>query len=661
MSLKQAAKERLLWAIKQVVIPFGRIIMLVDPKSLKVISSCCSVSDLLDEGVDLVELLTKKREPLKGKYVLCMLSDDFSYLDLLLKDFARGKERYMGVFIMFNCHLKDDSVLKKIAAQMDFDKVLGCFELHMNFVTFESNVFFTQNYYFKDLYNMLASQSTYAGLNSGRQAPNDGGRTSASLQEYVDKVASRVASVCSVLNVQPKVSFYKTKYGVTGMVASAVERLLITTLDAKASTNSELIIFDRSVDFSPLFIHEYTYQAFIYDLVQIDYCTYQDEQAEPQLDRAGSSLKRSPRMDKFDNCFKYKLITASNKDEVKEALLDPEQDFLYKEYMHLHIQQVNAKVSEEINKISDDTTSQGKSDSSMQNTLDLVRRLPNYQYTFDKCWAHLRLSERCFKYVESRQLVKVGVVEQMIATNMDSSGKHVSHSKCLEKLQEALAEPLDDNDKVRLILLYLTNYTNLTRAHLSKLTLRLSPRALSVLNNVLSRLPVTSLSSGDPANAGETDYWAQEQSHSDSRSKDRDKDDKSKDSKVVHRIEKGELYNYYKKVHSEYELSRYLSEIIFVLLQYVNHHFSHPLIQSATQGPPPGEKKHKNHDNLESFNMLLKSGHEERKKLIVYVLGGISFSECREIYRLCERKNVDVYLGGDEILIPSKLMEEFSN
>ncbi|UKK01498.2 hypothetical protein MACK_002313 [Theileria orientalis] len=659
MSLKKAAKERLLWAIKQVVIPFGRIIMLVDPKSLKVISSCCSVSDLLDEGVDLVELLTKKREPLKGKYVLCMLSDDFSYLDLLLKDFVRGKERYMGVFIMFNCHLKDDSVLKKIAAQMDFDKVLGCFELHMNFVTFESNVFFTQNYYFKDLYNMLASQSTYAGLNSPRHGLNNGGRASGSLQEYVDKVASRVASVCSVLNVQPKVSFYKTKYGVTGMVASSVERLLSKTLDGNASTNSELIIFDRSVDFSPLFIHEYTYQAFIYDLVQIDYCTYQDDELQPQLDRSASKFKRSSSMDKFDNCFKYKLITASNKDEVKEALLDPELDFLYKEYMHLHIQQVNTRVSEEISKISDDTANQTKNDSSMQNTLELVRKLPNYQYTFDKCWAHLRLSERCFKYVESRQLVKVGMVEQMIATNMDSSGKHVSHSKCLEKLQEALAEPLEDNDKVRLILLYLTNYNNLTRAHVSKLTTRLSPRALNLLNNILSRVPVTNLSSGDQANGGETDYWAQEQHQMEAKGKD--KDDKNKDSKVVHRIEKGELYNYYKKVHSEYELSRYLSEIIFVLLQYVNHHYSHPLIQSTTQGEPSGEKKQKKHDNLESFNMLFKSSHEERKKLIVYVLGGISFSECREIYRLCDRKNVDVYLGGDEILIPSKLMEEFSN
>ncbi|UVC54345.1 hypothetical protein MACJ_003885 [Theileria orientalis] len=658
MSLKRAAKERLLWAIKQVVIPFGRIIMLVDPKSLKVISSCCSVSDLLDEGVDLVELLTKKREPLKGKYVLCMLSDDFSYLDLLLNDFVRGKERYMGVFIMFNCHLKDDSVLKKIAAQIDFDKVLGCFELHMNFVTFESKVFFTQNYYFKDLYNMLASQTTYAGLNSGRNALNNSSRARGSLQEYVDKVASRVASVCSVLNVQPKVSFYKTKYGVTGMVASAVERLLSNTLDGNASTNSELIIFDRSVDFSPLFIHEYTYQAFIYDLVQIDYCTYQNDRVHPQPDRPAFNF-RSNSMEKFDNCFKYKLITASNKDEVKEALLDPELDFLYKEYMHLHIQQVNTRVSEEISKISDDTANQTKSDSSMQNTLELVRKLPNYQYTFDKCWAHLRLSERCFKYVESRQLVKVGMVEQMIATNMDSSGKHVSHSKCLEKLQEALAEPLEDNDKVRLILLYLTNYNNLTRAHLSKLSAKLSPRALNLLNNILSRLPLTNLSSGDLANGGETDYWAQEQPLTDVRGKD--KDDKSKESKVVHRIEKGELYNYYKKVHPEYELSRYLSEIIFVLLQYVNHHYSHPLIQSSTPGEPSGAKKQKKHDNLESFNMLFKSSHEERKKLIVYVLGGISFSECREIYRLCDRKNVDVYLGGDEILIPSKLMEEFSN
>ncbi|EAN30843.1 Sec1 family protein [Theileria parva strain Muguga] len=668
MSLKQAAKERLLWAIRQVVTPFGRVIMLVDPMSLKIVSSCCQLSDVLDEGVDLVEVLTKRREPLKSKNVLCILSD-LGYLDLLLKDFTPGKEHYMGVFIMFNCHLRDDSALRKIAQNMSFEKVLGCVELFLNFVPFESNIFYSQ---------ISSLQSLYGG---------------SCYDSYVSTVSSKIVSLCNVLNLTPSISFHDANSQVIKLICHSVTQLISETIRGKSNLKPcDLIVFDRSTDFTPVFIHEFTYQALVYDLLNIPYSTVRGQGncfqgTNSPLDSQRSQNSNDNTTDttgeRVDNCYEFKVV-GSDRVERRVALLDAELDVLWAKYRHMHIQEVNTLVLSEIDKFK--KTPGGKA----QSMLEQMRNLPNLQYLIEKYWAHLNLTNECFNQVQKRDLIRLSELEQTIATSLDSKMKSTTHAKLFDKLVSILNQSnnssnmnqsyqlsrgpdkklmLQNNfkfgnvedvsetpsllpdDKVRLILLYLCNY-NVGVGGLKELlkVIQLDYKAVELLQRVLKSLPIMNNGSGKP----------------------------------VHKLANDGIINYYKKLSVEYDSSRFVSHLTYTLDQYLKHDFHHEhitpynthninsgnTVNSGNSGNIGNTVNNSNSGNrvkgvrmeLSTFDVLLEreeGADDGRRRVLVYVLGGVTFSECREIYKIMNKRHVEIYFGGDEIVIPAQLLQTF--
>ncbi|EKX72228.1 Sec1 family member protein [Theileria equi strain WA] len=655
----QCCKERegLIWAIRKVVIPFGKSIILVDFKSLRMISSCCSISDLMDEGVELVELITKKRQSIRNRNAICILSDDPSSLDLLCEDFVPGKEKYKALFIIFNYHLQDDSALRQIAECIDIDIVLGCVELHLNFCSYEDRIF----------HGLMGNTLTRVYPQFQRS--------------IVYPISSRIASFLSTMNARPKIRFYRSKSGICESVAKTVAAFLDIFGKVKDDKDSEnggvnknsgdvLYILDRSFDFTSLFIHEYTYQAFVYDMLGVPVCSEASEGVT-------------------DDTWEFKFVTNAGKKETKVALLNSQNDVLWEKYRHLHIQKVNSDVLDQIKKLSMDTKMPGKqktisnppSITSMTSiptskqgsipasqlslkqmtsigtvhsspsihtdlgsgrpfetqhskvadiygTLEIVRNIPQMQYLLEKYWAHVSISERCFEVVQSKDLLKIGAVEQNIATNVDKHGKHISHSKVHQQIfQLFLDTSMDEEDRLRLLILYITSYKNVEKKNIEKL-LEVSSISIDgrrVIEDIVNLFSITFTEGSD--------------------------------SKTSHRYDSEKFYKKYASA-AEFDLSRYVPYLHHILDKIIKGKVDPELFPYLDSSQETTKEAKEDEVEKEQWTFFEKE-EVSKPKVILYIIGGITFSEMREIYAATNRSDFDFYLGGDHITTPSRLIGGF--
>ncbi|GIX64080.1 Sec1 family protein [Babesia caballi] len=594
MSLKLATKERLLWAIRQVVVPFGRVILLADHWSLRVISACCTVSELLDEGVDLVELIQKKRQPMKNRVALYILSDDFVAVNRFLEDFEPGREIYRAAFVVINGHLSDDRTLRKIAEHVDIDRVLGCVELHLNYLAYEERIFHGN-----------------LGFTLLSLYPSPTG-------SIIHSIASRLASLCSVMKTVPQIRYQATANGVPRAVAEAARSLIKSTaVDPTEKGDDLLIVVDRSMDAATMHLHEYTYQAFVYDVLRIPCCS-------------------DPLEQRNDDVWEFDHVANSGKREKRSALLSSDADVLWKRFRHLHIQKVNELVSDEVDKLANSAGTMTQWNTTRE-AIHAVRQLPKAQYLLEKYWAHVSLTDQSFEQLEARHMVKAGQLEQSLATNLDRHGNKLHHVKVLQQLHALLGDvEIDDEIKVRLILLYSAVYRNVTGEHINELldAAKLSQSDRTVVQRFISlglgaaSAPVSAPNSPRSGGSG---------------------------SKICHKnTEKCDAHSFYKRhaKESEYELSRHTPEIRHLIARAVAGKLEEDKFPNMSQQEVPAQA----HPSSSRSAAASQPG-----RIVIYVVGGITFAEMRTVYEVAEQSKVDLYLGGDSIIVPSDLLENMKH
>lgn len=113
---------------------------------------------------------------------------------------------------------------------------------------------------------------------------------------------------------------------------------------------------------------------------------------------------------------------------------------------------------------------------------------------------------------------------------------------------------------------------------------------------------------------------------------------------IIHRhAEKGDAYQYYKKhaEKNEYELSRYIPEIQHVIARVVAGTLEEEKFPTLHEGPSSNTQK----------------AVTEDRRIVVYVVGGITLSEMRVVYDISEKTKANIYLGGDSILVPSAIFD----
>uniref|UniRef100_A0A8B9HWC7 Syntaxin binding protein 3 n=1 Tax=Astyanax mexicanus TaxID=7994 RepID=A0A8B9HWC7_ASTMX len=264
-------------------------IMILDSFTTRLLSSCCKMSDLMAEGITIVEDLFKSREPVLEMKAVYFMSPTTKCVDAFINDF-KLKPKYKAAYVYFTDYCPDDLFNKMKLFCAKHIKV--CKEINISFLPLEAQVFTCDNPgAFKSIYS---PQSTERG-------------------QTLETLADQLVTLCATLDEYPGVRYKKdSQLDYTKVLAELVDNKLAQHYELdnsgkkKEKTQAQLIIVDRGFDPVSPILHELTYQAMAYDLVPIK-----------------------------NDIYKYKGKDGSE----KEALLN-ESDELWIRLRHLHIAEV---------------------------------------------------------------------------------------------------------------------------------------------------------------------------------------------------------------------------------------------------------------------------------------------------------------------------------
>jgi syntaxin-binding protein 1 len=392
-------------------------VLIIDEHAMRVISCSVGMFDIMERKVTVVESLEKKRGPFPDMDAIYVLNPCVESIDRLLDDFERPKPLYgKAVFLYFLGHLPDALFDRIKACKQLIKRVKGFSEINVDFLPKEERAFtFAMTDLFPALYLRKGTQSVE------------------------QQIAERLVTVCGTLNEYPHIRYTNT---------SASRRSLATLFKIKmddfvaqnpqwwyhggptrnqstAKERGTLLLLDRADDCLTPLMHDFTYQAMVYDL----------------LDLNGD------------------MITYANDKGTKTDVLLDEKDAVWVELRGKHIAQVIETLSDRIKEIMNSSTGstlnvkQGQGNLSLSQMAAALKALPEYQEVMSKLSQHMHLSHECMDIFTAKHLIDVAEIEQTLATGKDEDDRSPRIADAMEKVEESLLRMKTLPEKLRLVLI----------------------------------------------------------------------------------------------------------------------------------------------------------------------------------------------------------------
>ena len=400
-----------------------------------------------------------------------------------------------------------------------------------------------------------------------------------------------------------------------------------------------LFITDRTMDTVAPFLHEFSYQAMCNDLLPIV----------------------------EGNKYKYSFYNSDGEREDKEAMLT-DDDAVWHGIRHLHIAEAIDKLSRDFKSHAGESGHFTDNASSLNDMRDMLASLPQMQEMKDKLSLHLTMAQNCMNRFEKTRLPAQAMVEQNCATRTTPEGQ--KPKTLVEEMVPLLdASDVSNADKVRIIALYIM-YSDGVPDEDRRRLFQHARLGLGEMDSVNNLVHLGARVVKDPMNSG-WDAWFK---------------------KGKRRQMSGE---------NEYELSRYQPLVKLM----VEDHFAgkletstYPYVRdgppesgngmvggasglvtsaiggrdsplarigssqsgsSASSRPQPSslrsakptwhQKGRPGAGGMGSASSTSLGGAERgngtRQRVIVFVAGGMTFSEVRSTYQISEKLGKDVYIG----------------
>ncbi|OJT06722.1 Protein transport protein sec1 [Trametes pubescens] len=648
-SLITTVRAKFLEAIRSVNPPGRWKILVVDEHSQRLLGSVLKQFDILEENVTLIESITSHREPQPQFEAMYLLMSTSQNVDRVIRDFSNGNQQYAGAHLFFIDGLAEQ-LFERLTSSPAEPYLKALQELYINFWAIEAQTFTLRNP--GSFFNMFSPPRSDTSFKPMRDR----------LDEELRFMSKMITNVCLTLNEYPFIRYYSPNHhaplgplkphastrppppteqsarwrtnlargtdarafeSVEGdYVAKVLAFFVQQNLDEYKKANPDfpkasdpprprgtLIITDRSMDATAPLLHEFTYQAMANDLLPIEDGT----------------------------TYRYKFQTAVGAYEDKVATLS-DLDSVWTDLRHMHMREAIDKLMADFNQfLQDNAGFKGEGAVNLNDMKDMLANLPQYQEQREKFSLHLNMAQECMAIFERDKLPALATVEQNCATGVTAEGK------APKTLVEEMVPLLDSRDvinmnKVRIIALYIQHRDGVPDEDRRRLYqhARLSMAEQDAVNALVYLGVRISRQSGD---------------------KDTKKKIRQKPSN-----------------EEEYELSRYKPVLRTVLEEHVSSRLDPTLFpyvkDSPAAAPTPSSSLRSSpaiqpavslRSQKPSWHKAARGGNtqnDNRQRLIVFVAGGMTYSEMREAYALSKSLNKEVIIGSTHPVTPQQFVDD---
>jgi len=432
-------------------------------------------------------------------------------------------------------------------------------------------------------------------------------------------MANKLLTLCVTLNEYPCIRYSRTTPNAETVANKLQEKLDRfrrqpgTDWRPNEDQQATLLIVDRSVDpLSPL-MHEYTYQAMIMDLLGIE-----------------------------NDRYTHEVTTGGGESQRQDVLLN-ETDPLWAKLRHLFIADASSVVSEEFKEFmaknkTADFARKGGGGGDLAAMSDALRQMPQYRELIGKYSLHMAIAQQCMDKHTQEGLEAVATTEQNMAMGEDAEGKAVNPLPALTQLMKDPSLPL--MFKMRLLMVYIATQDGLREQDRRKLMelATIDASAASAIDN-LQHMGVSLT--------------------------------KAPKKRIALPFKKEKRR---KADEVSYDLFRFRPSVYFLGQDILDDKLAreeYPWVQepiasaSGVSVSVGGSRAAASARSRPKAGWALQ-GRQPREaertfsgpRLIIFFLGGVTFSELRSAYELTKSTNREVLIGSTHTIIPDRYISE---
>ena len=608
-------------------------VLVLDSHTLKMISSVCKRYDLSERGAIFIEQIDKPRQPFPDLDVVYFLAPSDASIAALLSDHKSSESllyRYSHVFL--STRLSEQFFSKLIENKIFAARCKNLVEFNLDFILFDHRVFHCDS----------VDAVFHIGLENAGNAKEE---------KIVTKHVSSLLTLCASIGEKPVI-----RYMNASPISKRVAASLRTELDLLAkqqlkSRGTSLLIVDRSIETSPMFLHDFFYEALALDILD-----------GIESDNTGVQWALGATTDTATSVvpsFEYKTMTGKG-EEKRKVLLSEFSDPFWGKYKYEHFRVVSDLIRGELGELTSKIAV-----SPSEDPLATLRKLPEYQDTISKLGVHIELSKKLMDVFEKLKLMDVAKVEQELATGIDDDGKEINCAKIFSSLAGLLGH-VGPEERLRVVLLYLSQVSDISESTVTDLLSTIGfldsdfqqiVRKFLSLNIHKTKL-APSITGPDGVMANQkrsslTTPTVQATRHVCRLDKGAIKRNKNvlKNSKFIHCRFQSELAN-----AVEHCLANKLDSSAFPNIGGTGTS-NYTAVGETSSAPGGGGAAAWAAAALEEERAR---SENRRQKLIVFVIGGITLTEIRELEDLTAKYGVDVVAGGSCVLTSKRFIEILS-
>eukprot|EP00301_Raphidiophrys_heterophryoidea_P024191 c7767_g1_i1.p1 GENE.c7767_g1_i1~~c7767_g1_i1.p1 ORF type:complete len:613 (-),score=164.64 c7767_g1_i1:166-1962(-) len=566
----------------------GYLIVVLDQRATRILSSCMRTIDITREGVSLIEKLSVTRKPFPDMYAAYFIAPTRESINFVCADFEGAKQKhpqYRGIHLFLTGPLAPELESRINEVFVKTKKIMTWVEMNLDFLVPESQAVSF------DLEQPLGIYSTSNTLN---------------VSNMKEKTVAGIVSLLLTLQDFPMIRYAAETpraKDIAFQVQTRIQELKRQSSSLFKSTTqpATLLVLDRGHDAIAPLLHEFSYQAMVYDVLEFKGNTFE---------LMGSSGKR-------------------------HVLLD-DQEEMWPELRHLHISDAMDILLKKFNafrQVHDETRMKAQNVNNLTDMREAVGSMPVLQSLKETFDAHLEITRQCMNKYESMYLESLAEVEQDLATGKDKVGNTPKNLKA--RVKSLLTLPnIGSMDKLRLLMLYIATQGSQDRDELC--------RDAGV--EIEAHQPLLHL-----AELGVT-FKKERQSKS--------------------WIEKIRATRKKEAGEPSFELSRYVPNLQALLDQLLDDKLpkdKYPAVVEMATAPAPTPISTETGTSHRTRGVVAtwQSGKPKEKdapkdlgpRIIVFVIGGATYSELRLAYGVGQKKERDVILASSSFLRPREFVE----